>query len=189
MKSRKTLEEFFQICESIQPDEYGCHLYPGRTPDCYVIVRIEGCLLTAHRLVLEKKLGRPIRSRYLALLHCNTKSCVNPDHIYEGTLLESLRKRVLTSRWNRIQGAESEVCPYFHDKPVPAYVYVLPFRIRRANSSRKCYEMNKLLRNMPHGIFCYECYQRHREIIESATEALGLWNLTREIENYVKGKR
>lgn len=87
-------------------------------------------------------------------------------------------------------GAESEVCPYPHKTPQPAFVYVLPLRAKRTNPHGISWEMNKLLRTMPHGIFCYECYQRHRETIEQATEALGLWNLTRRLERYVKeGKK
>lgn len=37
------------------------------------------------RVVLERKLGRPIRPRRLACHHCNNGLCIEPEHIYEGT--------------------------------------------------------------------------------------------------------
>jgi hypothetical protein len=93
-------------------------------------------------------------------------------------------------RNHRTLGAESEICPYPHDTPKPAFVYVLPFILSAKSTQRigprQKTEMRNLFRSMPHGIFCYECYQRHRAIIETATELLELWHLTRKVANYGK---
>jgi hypothetical protein len=80
-----TLEEFYEMCDAIAPDKYGCHNLPGRFPGKYHVVTIDGRGIRANRLVLERKLGRPIKPGYLSLHTCDWKSCINPDHLYEGT--------------------------------------------------------------------------------------------------------
>jgi len=39
----------------------------------------------AHRFSLELALGRPLGPGMLACHRCNTKSCVRPEHLYEGS--------------------------------------------------------------------------------------------------------
>ena len=48
-----------------------------------------------NRVVLEQKLGRPMRPGYYALHTCDYKSCVNPDHLYEGTPADNMQDLVL----------------------------------------------------------------------------------------------
>src|ERR1700753_3132438 len=38
-----------------------------------------------HRLALELKLGRSIAVGMMACHTCDVKTCINPDHLYEGT--------------------------------------------------------------------------------------------------------
>lgn len=45
----------------------------------------------ASRVVLEHKLGRPIKHGYWALHHCNNPRCVHEDHMYEGTRADNVR--------------------------------------------------------------------------------------------------
>jgi hypothetical protein len=88
-----TLEEFYVICDSIEPDEYGCHIWPGvikrPIPDRYYSVNIKGHTSRAHRLALERKLGRPIRSGYFSIHSCDKKACVNQEHLREGTNVDN----------------------------------------------------------------------------------------------------
>jgi hypothetical protein len=90
-----TLENFYRICDNIEPDEYGCLPYPGATRGFHFRVIIEGQVRRVNRLVLERKLSRPIRPGFHALHTCDYPSCVNEDHLYEGTDKDNARDRML----------------------------------------------------------------------------------------------
>lgn len=45
------------------------------------------------RVVLAEALGRPLRPTLCALHHCDRSACVNPDHLYEGSLSQNSRDR------------------------------------------------------------------------------------------------
>jgi hypothetical protein len=47
----------------------------------------------AHRLILEIKLGRPIRPGYHALHTCDYTPCVHANHIIDGTHKENTEHR------------------------------------------------------------------------------------------------
>jgi hypothetical protein len=93
-----TLEEFYKICDSIQEDEYGCKLYPGATLGFHFRIYpkgLKGKAVRVHRLILERKLGRPIYPGYWAIHSCDEPSCVNPDHLREGTHSDNARDSFL----------------------------------------------------------------------------------------------
>jgi hypothetical protein len=100
------LERFYQRCDAIAPDSQGCLLYlsrsglPGK-------VKVKGTIYQAHRLALERKLGRPIAPGRFALHTCNQPACVNPAHLYEDSLPD-------------IQIADGEREPEVW-RPIPSY--------------------------------------------------------------------
>lgn len=55
---------------------------------------------SASRVSLRKKLGRKIRSGYLACHTCDNRSCVNPDHLYEGTAKDNTADMMRRERHN-----------------------------------------------------------------------------------------
>jgi len=98
------LEDFYRICDAIEPDEYGCKNYRGASRNLpigyHYVVKIDGKQYHAHRLVLERKLGRPIKPGYQANHHCDNPSCVNPDHLKEGTYKENRQDAIARNRLN-----------------------------------------------------------------------------------------
>jgi hypothetical protein len=94
-RKAKTLDQIFEVCDAIQPDMYGCRVYPGVTGwGGYWVVRIHRKDFKVHRLILERKLGRPIKPGWFALHTCDNPPCVNEDHLYEGTYKDNMRDKV-----------------------------------------------------------------------------------------------
>jgi len=91
------LEEFYLFCEAITPDERGCMNWP-RAADPRGYGRIgfkRNPIVSVTRLILTRKLGRPIGFKLYALHHCDNPRCVNPEHLYEGTNSDNQKDRVL----------------------------------------------------------------------------------------------
>ena len=63
----------------------------------------------AHRLVLEHKLGRPVKAGYFACHSGEDRGCLNPDHLWEGTPADNSRsakrKKPLSFR------SRQDICP------------------------------------------------------------------------------
>jgi hypothetical protein len=87
-----TLVDIYHKIDAIEPDEYGCKVWPGRHG---VGGRIEVSVgkkrYWVARLVLERKLGRAIRPGFFALHKCDLPPCMNEEHIYEGTHSDNRR--------------------------------------------------------------------------------------------------
>lgn len=68
--------------------------------DGYAAIGLDGKKKLHHRVVLEKKLGRPIRDGYCALHTCDVRNCINPDHLWEGTQQDNIWDAQDKGRWN-----------------------------------------------------------------------------------------
>lgn len=55
----------------------------------------------AHRFSLELKLGRPIKPGMYACHTCDYPTCVNPNHLYEGTHQDNVNDAVRRDRHKR----------------------------------------------------------------------------------------
>lgn len=79
-----------------------CINFPySRDQKGYPVIRINGKLIRANRLVLERELGRPIKIGYCACHSCDNSSCINPTHLWEGTYEENRRDCVKKGRHHR----------------------------------------------------------------------------------------
>ncbi len=55
----------------------------------------------AHRVALERKLGRPIKPGYCSLHTCDNPPCNNPAHLFEGTKGDNNRDTAAKGRMQR----------------------------------------------------------------------------------------
>lgn len=84
---RNTFEDVYRKFDAIEPDKDGHKHWPRKDGlvGIYASVGINGKYYKVHRLALERKLGRQLLPGMLALHDCDWPSCVNEDHLYEGT--------------------------------------------------------------------------------------------------------
>jgi hypothetical protein len=73
------------------------------TQDGYPYFFKDGKKIYKRRQVLEDKLGRPVGEDKLTLDICGNKSCISPDHLYEGTYLENATQRLV--RGTNVKGS------------------------------------------------------------------------------------
>jgi hypothetical protein len=78
--------------------EAGCWLFLYTAPTGYGRYRDHKETIWAHRYSLEMKLGRPIAAGMCACHKCDTKCCVNPDHLYEGSHADNMADKVLRGK-------------------------------------------------------------------------------------------
>lgn len=78
----------------------GCWIYGG-TPGAsgYGNVKVNGKQYRAARLSWELQKGE-IPAGLFVCHHCDTPLCVNPDHLYLGTVVENTRDRMARKRHN-----------------------------------------------------------------------------------------
>jgi len=64
----------------------------------YLYIQSDGTKVGFHRKALEEKLGRRIKKGMYACHICDNISCINPDHLYEGTHKSNMLDKVNRNR-------------------------------------------------------------------------------------------
>lgn len=70
-----------------------CLIWKGPLVWGYPRIRSGANKISVTRFVLSAKLGRPLREKFCACHSCDTPSCINPAHLFEGTHLDNMRDR------------------------------------------------------------------------------------------------
>jgi hypothetical protein len=83
MRPRNTLEKVYCVLDALQPDENGCLIWPGAQSHGYGQFCINYQEYYVHRLALERRLGRPIKSDCGVFHTCKNLLCCNADHLFE----------------------------------------------------------------------------------------------------------
>ncbi|CAJ2719979.1 Uncharacterised protein [Burkholderia pseudomallei] len=83
--------------------ETGCWIWMGWTTKArpnapeYAVVRLDGKPVRVHRLLLQQE-GGTVQAGKLACHRCGVSLCVNPHHLYSGTVTENNRDTVAMGR-------------------------------------------------------------------------------------------
>src|SRR5438876_1199434 len=64
----------------------------------YGKLSLGGRIVAAHRAVYEERIG-PIPAGLMVLHHCDTRSCINPAHLFLGTARDNAMDAVAKGRW------------------------------------------------------------------------------------------
>jgi hypothetical protein len=81
----------------------GCWLWDGSLTRGYGQLTHQGKHMTAHRASFQAFV-RPLKSGEWVLHRCDTRSCVNPHHLYAGTAIDNRRDMLERSRWKHPLG-------------------------------------------------------------------------------------
>jgi hypothetical protein len=99
------LDKFFSIVDSIVPNDRGCMIWPhAKDSYGYAAPSIKNELTgkkqskIGSRLVLSRKLKREIKENFQALHTCDNPSCVNAEHLFEGTNKDNMQDKVKKKR-------------------------------------------------------------------------------------------
>jgi hypothetical protein len=94
------LDRYFSK-EKIEITTNGCWIWQmAKNQKGYGLVKHKGKMRLVHRLVLEEKLKTPIKSYACHL--CHNPSCVNPEHLYDGTQSENMNDMYNSKRETKI---------------------------------------------------------------------------------------
>lgn len=81
--------------------ESGCLEWPfNRSPRGYGKMRVGYRHVRVHRVVLERKIGRPLLDGECALHRCDNPPCFEPEHLFVGTQKENVADCISKGRFS-----------------------------------------------------------------------------------------
>ena len=85
-------------------DNNGCYICTShyKNADGYYPIKRGTKHTRLHRMILEDKLGRPIKDKYEATHLCNNTNCINPEHLKEDTHANNMLYMKETNRASKV---------------------------------------------------------------------------------------
>ena len=114
-----------------------CWLWMGaRNERGYGNVRINGRTVRAHRLAYELLRG-PIPAGMVICHHCDTPACVNPDHLFIGTMADNIRDRDEKGRRVPPRGEANGFAKLREGEILEIRSRYVPYRVSLTNLARE----------------------------------------------------
>jgi len=102
----KPIKERFEANISMEPAT-GCWLWTGHCVNSgYAYLGVKKGYKLGHRLAWEFYIG-PIPEGMFVLHHCDTRSCVNPYHLFIGTASDNMQDMLRKNRGNKACGEQN----------------------------------------------------------------------------------
>lgn len=90
------------IATSTSADYKQCIIWEkAKSKAGYGVFSFKNILYYAHRIILEIKLNRNLKPKYLACHKCDNPSCINPNHLFEGNRKDNSKDMVIKNRQAR----------------------------------------------------------------------------------------
>jgi hypothetical protein len=99
----KKIPPFKRLYSNYLERENGCWEWQGQTGGTspYGQIKVFGRFVGAHRLSYELYKG-PVPENHVVCHHCDNPICINPDHLFIGTMADNMRDMI--SKGRRKQG-------------------------------------------------------------------------------------
>lgn len=96
---RPPKDVYDRILTHIDKSGNECWKWTGHKNDAgYGLIWLEGKQSRVHRIVLSKKLGRPLETTEVCRHMCHTPICCNPDHLEVGNVQDNVNDTVNANR-------------------------------------------------------------------------------------------
>lgn len=102
---RPPIDVHQRIQTHITKTDNGCLEWNGfKNGSGYGMVWLNGKHRRVHRIVLSKKLGRPLEDSEVTRHMCHNPACCNPDHLEAGTTQDNIQDKILAGRQSKGEG-------------------------------------------------------------------------------------
>ncbi len=91
----------------------GCHVWRGGTPSSYPTAHINGKTVKMNRIVFEMFCGEIPKGAHICH-RCDNPRCVNPEHLFAGTVSDNMRDMVAKGRQSTIINSAQDHFPEGH---------------------------------------------------------------------------